>query len=135
METYTQWADVLPLRSKKGPLEKLVALDPGLTSAWRDLGWSSGTISNVEAAIQAWNRAISSGGGQRQSIIMQVMALLAESGEAAQAVELYQRWQPGGSLSALGISLVKSGRTLAADPFLEAAWKEGENLCTGLTWR
>jgi len=127
VETYTQWADALPLRSKKGPLEKLVALDPGLTSAWRDLGWSLWDNKQREAAIQAWNRAISSGGSQRQNIIMQVMALLAESGEAAQALELYRRWQPGGSLSALGISLVKSGRTLAADPFLEAAWKEGEN--------
>ena len=127
VETYTQWADALPLRSKKGPLEKLVALEPGLTSAWRDLGWSLWDNKQREAAIQAWNRAISSGGSQRQSIILQVMALLAESGEAAQAIELYHRWQPGGSLSALGISLVKSGRTLAADPFLEAAWKEGEN--------
>jgi tetratricopeptide (TPR) repeat protein len=133
VETYTQWADALPLRDKKGPLERLVALDPGLTSAWRDLGWSLWANKQREAAIQAWNRAISSGGSQRQSIIMQVMALLAESGEAAQAIELYQQWQPGGSLSALGINLVKSGRTLAADPFLEAAWKEGENLVrTGL---
>ena len=107
VETYTQWADALPLRSKKGPLEKLVALEPGLTSAWRDLGWSLWANKQREAAIQAWNRAISSGGSQRQSIIMQVMALLAESGEAAQAIELYQRWQPGGSLSALGISLAE----------------------------
>ena len=96
METYTLWADALPLRDKKGPLEKLVALDPGLTSAWRDLGWSLWANKQREAAIQAWNRAINSGGSQRQSIILQVMALLAESGEAAQAIRALPAVAAGG---------------------------------------
>jgi tetratricopeptide (TPR) repeat protein len=123
-ETYTRWAEALPLSEKRGPLEKLVALKPGRLSAWRDLGWSRWAAKLPDAAIQAWSRAIGGKRGQGGALVEQVVALLVESGDAARAVELYRRWQPGGSLSAIGIRLVKSGRTLAADTFLEAAWKE-----------
>jgi tetratricopeptide (TPR) repeat protein len=127
VETYSQWADHLPLKDKSGPLQKLVALDPKRVNAWRDLGWSLWANKQRDAAIQAWNRALNLEVRQRQTLIVQIVALLAEEGETAQAIELYRQWQPGGSLATLGIQLAQAGRVLAADPILEAAWKEGED--------
>jgi tetratricopeptide (TPR) repeat protein len=97
--------------------------DPVINREFAWLIWNE----DREKALASLDLLIQSNVGDRDDLIRRVLSQLAETGSEAKALELYRIWKPGYSLSELGISLYKSGRRLAAVPFLEAAWEAGEN--------
>jgi tetratricopeptide (TPR) repeat protein len=132
-ETYAEWAYRVPSQDAVYPLQKLVALEPSRTGAWRDLGWSLWANGKYEEAISAWERAVSSDISGREQVIIQVVAWLAEQGQDQKAIELYRRWQPHASLFSLGYELYTMNRFIASRVVLSAAWEAGENIqMTGL---
>ena len=93
----------------------------------RALGWllwdadRDRALTNLDIVVQAGQ------GWDRDILVRQVLALLAESGQQSKALELFKRWKPGFTMEELGVTLFTSGRRLAAQPFLGAVWEQNEN--------
>lgn len=92
----------------------------------RELAWLLWN-EDREKALASLDLLVQANVGDRDALIRRVLCQLAETGAEAKALELYKAWKPGYTLSELGISLYKSGRRLAAVPFLEAAWEADDN--------
>ncbi|MEW6184184.1 MAG: tetratricopeptide repeat protein, partial [Thermodesulfobacteriota bacterium] len=124
--TYALWAAANPGPTALEPLQKLAALEPKRPGVFRDLGWSLLTHNRFDEAIQAWEKALKDPTVDRKRLIRQVVAGLAEEGQADRARQLFRRWEPGTSFTALGLEVLKANRVIAAREFLQAAWDGGE---------
>ncbi|MES0337267.1 MAG: tetratricopeptide repeat protein [Candidatus Magnetobacterium sp. LHC-1] len=108
-------------------LNKLVALDPERPGVWRDMGWALWVSGQHNEAIEAWQKALNLGISDSDAMVLQVLSAIAESGNHKEALELYVKWYPGAGFLPFGIRLLEARRTLAAAPFLEAAFEKKED--------
>ncbi|MCX5886420.1 MAG: tetratricopeptide repeat protein [Proteobacteria bacterium] len=132
-DVYALWAARATAKEAISPLQKLIALEPNRSGAWRDLGWSLWSNGQHDEALDAWEHAVIGDVPNRERLIKQVVARLAEENYSAKAIELYQRWNPGAPFLALGLTLSKENRYIAAREMLSAAFEAGETpLISGL---
>ncbi|KJU85238.1 hypothetical protein MBAV_002570 [Candidatus Magnetobacterium bavaricum] len=108
-------------------MKKLIALDPERPGVWRDMGWALWVGGKRNEAIEAWQKALNLNIADRDTMILQVLSALAEAGDSKEALALYNKWQPGAGFLPFGIKLLEARRTLAAAPFLEAAFEKKED--------
>ena len=127
-DLYTRWASGSSAREAIIPLQKLVSLRPEDAGAWRDLGWSLWADGQHEEAINAWNQSLRNNLSNREQLIHQVVARLAEEGDGKKATEFYKQWNPDSPYLPFGISLMKERHYVAAREILLAAWESKENL-------
>ena len=125
-KAYAGWASHENARDALYPLQKLVVLKP-TAGTWRDLGWSLWATDQHDEAMNAWEKSLSYTLPDRERLIRQVVAQLAEQGYREKAIELYKRWDPGKSFLHLGLTLFKETRYIAAREMLLSAWDAGED--------
>ncbi|MFZ3138709.1 MAG: tetratricopeptide repeat protein [Thermodesulfovibrionales bacterium] len=125
-KAYAGWASHENPRDALYPLQKLVVLKPS-AGTWRDLGWSLWENGQHEEAINAWETALRNEIKNRDRLIKQVVARLAEEGYSKKALELYSHWYPDKSFLPLGLTLFTETRYIAARELLSAAWDAGED--------
>ena len=77
-------------------------------------------------ALSSLDMVMQSNLPDRDELIHRILALLAETGQDAKAIELYKQWKPTYTMGELGVSLFYDGRRAAASPFLETAWMADE---------
>lgn len=107
--------------------EAATRLTPDNAAAWRDYGWTLWAENRRDEAVKAFEQAVALNVPQKEDLAVQVLAALSEQGRTDEALEVFNRWVPGGGVLAPAIKLVEKGRTVAARPLLERAWAAGEN--------
>ncbi|MBF0338201.1 MAG: hypothetical protein HQL05_10245 [Nitrospirae bacterium] len=108
-------------------LKKVIALAPERPGVWRDMGWALWVGGQRKEALEAWQKALTLDISDSDTMIFQVLSALAESGSDKEALELYTKWHTGAGFLPFGIKLLEARRTLAAAPFLEAAFEKKED--------
>jgi tetratricopeptide (TPR) repeat protein len=93
----------------------------------RELAWLLWE-KDLNQALASLDVVVTAGSPDRDALIRRVLGLLAETGQAPRAMEVYRKWKPTFTMGELGLSLFSTGRRMAAEPFLGAAWEAGENL-------
>lgn len=127
VDTYNRWASTLSRRDAFAPLERALQIDPENPACMRDLGWAYWARGERDRSVTLLDRAIQSGVANRDDVIIQVFAGLAESGQEGRALELLKQWAPGVSMLDIGRRLFEQGRLVAAEPVLELAWGNQED--------
>lgn len=108
-------------------LEKAVSLKAGNVLAYQELGWTLWGMGEKTRAIDAWEKALELGVADRERFVRQVVGRTAEEGQKDLAIKRHAKWLPQTAPLATGMDFFKSGRTKAAEPFLELAWASGVN--------
>ena len=103
-------------------LKTAAQIKPQDAGAWLDLGWAYWSLDRRDEALEALDKAIRGNIPNRERVILQVVARVAEEGRRDKAVEMYRSWEPDGDLLAVGMKLFDMGRIQGALPFLSAAW-------------
>lgn len=127
VDTYNRWASTLSRREAFAPLERALQIDPENPACMRDLGWAYWARGERDRSVTLLDRAIQSGVANRDEVIIQVFAGLAESGQEERALDLLKQWAPEMSMLAIGRRLFDQGRLVAAEPVLELAWGNQED--------
>ncbi|MDQ7787657.1 MAG: tetratricopeptide repeat protein [Thermodesulfovibrionales bacterium] len=103
---------------------------PTSAGAWRDLGWSLWVKGQHDEAVSAWDQAMKNKVTNKDRLLRQVVARLAEEGYPDKAVEFLNRWSPETSFLSFGLELIKEKRYVAARTILLKAWETGQTLPT-----
>ncbi len=103
---------------------------PISAGAWRDLGWSLWVKGQYDEAVSAWDQAMKNKVTNKDRLLRQVVARLAEQGYPDKAVEFLNRWSPETSFTSFGLELIKEQQYVAARTILLKAWETGQTLPT-----
>lgn len=122
LATLRDWAATAPRNQAEIPLQRLLVLDPRHAGAQRDLGWLRWGRGEREEGLALLDQSIRNGVANRDEVIAQAYAALAEIGQGERAAGYLKQWAPGTSMHDLGRRLFKQGRLAAAEPALELAW-------------
>lgn len=122
LAVYGEWAARARRSERQIPLERMLALEPGHAGAQRDLGWLYWSRGEREKGLELLDQAIRNDVANRDEVIAQTYAALAETGQGARAAEYLKQWAPGTSMQDLARRLFRQGRLAAAEPTLELAW-------------
>ena len=106
--------------------ETATKLSPDDAALWRDYGWTLWAENRRPEALEAFEKAVAQGLPQKEDLAIQVLAALSEQGRPEEALTIFERWMPGVGVLDPAVKLVEKGRTLAARPLLERAWRTGE---------
>lgn len=107
-------------------LTKAITLDPADAPSHRDLGWALWAAGRREEGLRALRQALVLNVADSETVMLQVVARLAEEDDAAAAIVLRRELRPGAPLLPFGVELLHRGRVRAAEPFLAAAWRAQE---------
>ena len=106
--------------------ERALAIRRDDPASLRDLGWIRWKQGRRDEAVAQLTAAVLGGVDNRERVVSQVVAGLAEAGAGDRALVFLRAVNPQEPPSAQGLALARAGRLRAAEPILASAWQTGD---------